>query len=65
MRNCLGMEDFIREPVPPARIKMPVLPKPVKLLSSSSLVVVACSDGITGADAAGDDITDVRERGCL
>ena len=35
-RNCLGMLAFMREPVPPARIRKPTLPKPV---NSSSLSV--------------------------
>ena len=37
MRNCLGMEAFIREPAPPARMRKPTLAKPVKGCESVGL----------------------------
>ncbi len=66
MRNCLGMEDFIREPVPPARITMPVFPKPVNsLLSLLKLVDARSDDERIIVGTAGDDDVDgvlLRER---
>lgn len=58
MRNCLGMEAFIREPVPPARMRKPTLAKPGK--GGGSLLVgdwcreevdreVECVDGMRRA----------------
>lgn len=53
------MEDFIREPVPPARITMPVFPKPVNSLLSSLKLTDARSDESIIVGSSGDDDDDV------
>lgn len=55
--NCLGILAFIRDPVPPARIRKPVLPKP---LNSASLVTE--EESVVGEEARTEVVAVTEDR---
>ena len=49
VRNCLGMDAFMREPVPPARMRKPVSPKPE---NSPRPSLLSAEEGVAATAAA-------------